>query len=54
MTTPREKFQALFKKLFQFDNAEMDFGIYRIMNHRPGFGDEPDNGHIEAIVTGSA
>ncbi len=34
MTTPREKFQALLKKLFQFDNAELDFGIYRIMNHK--------------------
>src|SRR3990172_7540623 len=34
MTTPREKFQTLLKKLFQFDNAELDFGIYRIMNHK--------------------
>jgi len=34
MATPREKFQALLKKLFQFDNAELDFGIYRIMNHK--------------------
>lgn len=34
MTAPREKFQALLKKLFQFDNAELDFGIYRIMNHK--------------------
>ncbi|MGB5082451.1 MAG: DNA methyltransferase, partial [Burkholderiales bacterium] len=34
MTTPREKFQALLKKLFQFDNAELDFGIYRIMNQK--------------------
>lgn len=31
---PREKFQELLKKLFQFDNAELDFGIYRIMNHK--------------------
>ena len=34
MATPREKFQVLLKKLFQFDNAELDFGIYRIMNHK--------------------
>ena len=34
MTTPREKFQTLLRKLFQFDNAELDFGIYRIMNHK--------------------
>jgi adenine-specific DNA-methyltransferase len=34
MLTPREKFQELLKKLFQFDNAELDFGIYRIMNHK--------------------
>lgn len=34
MATPREKFQALLKKLFQFDCAELDFGIYRIMNQK--------------------
>jgi adenine-specific DNA-methyltransferase len=34
MLTPREKFQQLLKKLFQFDSAELDFGIYRIMNHK--------------------
>jgi len=34
MQTPREKFQELLKKLFQFDCAELDFGIYRIMNHK--------------------
>ena len=34
MPTPREKFQELLKKLFQFDCAELDFGIYRIMNHK--------------------
>lgn len=34
MITPREKFQALLKKLFQFDCAELDFGIYRIMNQK--------------------
>lgn len=34
MITPREKFQSLLKKLFQFDCAELDFGIYRIMNQK--------------------
>jgi adenine-specific DNA-methyltransferase len=34
MPTPREKFQVLLKKLFQFDCAELDFGIYRIMNQK--------------------
>jgi len=30
----REKFQALLRELFQFDCADLDFGIYRIMNHK--------------------
>ena len=34
MTSPRQKFQELLRKLFQFDSAELDFGIYRIMNHK--------------------
>ena len=34
MANPREKFQGLLRKLFQFDCAELDFGIYRIMNHK--------------------
>ena len=29
-----EKFQLLLRKLFQFDCAALDFGIYRIMNHK--------------------
>ena len=29
-----EKFQNLLRELFQFDCAELDFGIYRIMNYR--------------------
>ena len=28
------KFQELLRELFQFDCAELDFGIYRIMNHK--------------------
>ena len=28
------KFQNLLRELFQFDCANLDFGIYRIMNHK--------------------
>ena len=28
------KFQDLLRELFQFDCADLDFGIYRIMNHK--------------------
>jgi adenine-specific DNA-methyltransferase len=28
------KFQQLLRELFRFDSAELDFGIYRIMNHK--------------------
>jgi adenine-specific DNA-methyltransferase len=34
MPTTGEKFQNLLKNLFQFDCADLDFGIYRIMNHK--------------------
>jgi adenine-specific DNA-methyltransferase len=34
MATPLEKFQSLLRELFQFDCADLDFGIYRIMNYR--------------------
>ena len=34
MTSYREKFQQLLRELFQFDCADLDFGIYRIMNHK--------------------
>jgi len=29
-----KKFQQLLRELFQFDCADLDFGIYRIMNHK--------------------
>ncbi len=32
--TPVEKFQSLLRELFEFDVADLDFGIYRIMNHK--------------------
>ncbi|RTI02132.1 site-specific DNA-methyltransferase, partial [Thermus scotoductus] len=30
----KEKFQQLLRELFEFDNADLDFGIYRIMNYK--------------------
>lgn len=34
MSTPLEKFQSLLRELFQFEQADLDFGVYRIMNMR--------------------
>ena len=34
MSTPQMKFQQLLRELFQFDCADLDFGIYRIMNFK--------------------
>ncbi|MDI6797944.1 MAG: hypothetical protein QMD09_13415, partial [Desulfatibacillaceae bacterium] len=34
MTDNLEKLKKLLAELFQFDNADLDFGIYRIMNHK--------------------
>ncbi len=31
---PLAKFQKLLRELFEFDCADLDFGIYRIMNHK--------------------
>ena len=36
MNDSLEKFQWLLWELFQFDSADLDFGIYRIMNHKRG------------------
>ena len=33
-STEQAKFQHLLRELFQFDCADLDFGIYRIMNHK--------------------
>ncbi len=33
-STNLAKFQSLLRELFQFDCADLDFGIYRIMNHK--------------------
>jgi len=32
--SPRQKLQRLLHELFQFDSADLDFDIYRIMNLR--------------------
>lgn len=34
MLSTQVKFQGLLRELFQFNCAELDFGIYRIMNHK--------------------
>jgi len=34
MSDSQAKFQQLLRELFQFDSADLDFGIYRIMNHK--------------------
>jgi len=34
MSDMQAKFQQLLRELFQFDLADLDFGIYRIMNHK--------------------
>ncbi len=34
MSNTQAKFQQLLRELFQFDCADLDFGIYRIMNHK--------------------
>ena len=36
MADNKVKFQLLLRELFQFDCADLDFGIYRIMNHKRG------------------
>ncbi|TKJ29071.1 MAG: hypothetical protein CEE40_09875, partial [Chloroflexi bacterium B3_Chlor] len=33
-TQNRRKLQSLLRQLFQFDSADLDFGIYRIMNEK--------------------
>ena len=34
MNNMQTKFQELLRELFQFDSADLDFGIYRILNHK--------------------
>ena len=44
------KFQGLFRKLFQFDCADLDFGIYRIMNHKRGAVERFINEQLPATI----
>lgn len=34
MSETLKKFQILLEELFQFNCSDLDFGIYRIMNHK--------------------
>jgi adenine-specific DNA-methyltransferase len=34
MSTDLDQFQSLLRELFQFDHADLDFGIYRILNRK--------------------
>ena len=34
MNEHQVRFQDLLRELFWFDSADLDFGIYRIMNHK--------------------
>ena len=34
MQTSQQKLQELLQQLFRADNADLDFGIYRIINYR--------------------
>ncbi len=34
MSSPRDKLQELLRELFQFGSADLDFGIYRVMNFK--------------------
>ena len=36
MSSASDKFQGLLRELFQFDCADLDFGIYRVMNYKRG------------------
>ena len=52
------KLQDLLRELFQFENADLDFGIYRIMNHKRAeirrFLDEGLPGIVEEALQGGA
>lgn len=47
---PLEKFQALLRELFQFDSADLDFGIYRILNERRGLFEDWIENRLPAAV----
>ena len=53
VTTPTNlsKFQALLRELFQFDCADLDFGIYRIMNHKRDAVEQFINEQLPAAIS---
>ena len=53
MTNHRTKLKTLLRKLFQFDAADLDFGIYRIMNQRRAeIDDFVEKGLLDAVAQG--
>ena len=53
MTNHRTKLKTLLRELFQFDAADLDFGIYRIMNQRRAeIDDFVEKGLLDAVAQG--
>ena len=50
MQTPQQKLQGLLQKLFRADAADLDFGIYRIINYRRDQIQDFINKELPAIV----
>jgi len=51
MVNHRTKLKTLLRELFQFDAADLDFGIYRIMNQRRAeIDDFIENGLLDAVA----
>ncbi|MBC8492690.1 MAG: hypothetical protein H8D43_02800, partial [Chloroflexi bacterium] len=51
MTNHRTKLKTLLRELFQFDAADLDFGIYRIMNQRRAeIDDFVEKGLLDAVA----
>lgn len=50
MNQPLERFQNLLRELFQFDSADLDFGIYRILNERRGLFEDWIENRLPAAV----
>ena len=50
MSTPQIKFQQLLRYLFQFDSADLDFGIYRIINLKPTINERYISEDLQRLV----
>lgn len=48
--SPLARFQSLLRELFQFDSADLDFGIYRILNARRGLFEDWIEARLPAAV----